>query len=477
MTTVEVPDSWPAGEMLTTAEQDILEAAAAGQLTDLSTGDPEADGVANAANWAAHRNVRAEFLADLLAGDRAADSGRLRSVKLRGARITGPLDLEARRLLCPLQLRDCYFEEPINLNDAQARSIRLRGCCIPGLSADGLRTTGSVELDYGFTARGEVRMLGAHIGGCLSVRQAMLSNEQGRSLTLDAVIVDQNIYGDQNLTVRGEVSMIAAHIGGHLTINGASLTNENATALIADSLTVGLSLDCRALAARGEVRMSGARIGGQLIFDGASLANTDGMALDARMVNVETDVVGSGLFAQGGICMARAQIGGRLDLRKARLTGSALALDLEAATIRTLRVPRERPEGCMDLTNTKVVILDDDESEWPLTLFLRGFAYDTFKTRDINTRARLQWLRRHPGRFTPQLYDQLAAVYRQAGQDGAARRVAIANNGGAGVPSARLAGSGMSPSDTATGPGRLLYGSRSLPSQVRWCSAAPTQLT
>lgn len=377
MTTVEVPGSSPAGEDLSAAEQDVLAAVATGKLVDLSTGDPEVDSVANAANWTAHRDVRAEFLTDLLAGDRIAGSGRLRSVKLRGARITGSFDLEAGKLLCPLQLRDCYFEEPINLNDAETRSIRLRGCCVPALRADGLRTTGSVELDYGFTARGEVRMMGAHIGG-------------------------------------------------QFTINGASLTNENGKALVADSLTAGLGMDCRALAARGEVRMIGARIGGQLIFDGASLANKDGLALDARMVNVETDVSCNGFSALGGICMARAQIGGRLDLRRARLTGSALALDLEAATIRTLRVPRERPDGCMDLTNAKVVVLDDDESEWPFTLFLRGFTYDTFKTRDINTGARLHWLLRYPGRFTPQLYDKLAAVYRQAGQDGAARRVAIA---------------------------------------------------
>jgi hypothetical protein len=572
MTTVQNRDSPPTGEDLNAAELALLAAAATGKLADLTTGDPNVDSLANVASWAAHRDVSAEFLADMLTGDRTIDSGRLRVVKLRGARITGLLDLEGRKLLCPLQLRDCHFEEPINLNDAEACSIQLRGCHVPAFNADSLRTAGSVALDYGFTARGEVRMTGARIGGHLSLRQATLTNEKGKALTLDALTVDQNMYADESFTARGEVSMIAAHIGGQFSLNDASLTCENGEALSAHKLTVGVGMYCRALVAHGEVNMIGAhvggtldltratlanqngealtadnltvdgpvyfralvthgevrlpgahiggqfdlsgaslenrngraltadgliidnsmhcrdgftahgeirllgvqigwqldlsgasldnengralsagmltvnegmyflkvtvrgevnlvraQIGGQLVFDGASLANEAGMTLDARMLNVDTDVAFNKFSAHGGICMVRAQIGGQLDLRGARLTNSALALDLEAASARILCLPRERPEGGINLTNAKVVVLDDDPTGWPPIVFLRGFACDTFKSRDINTRTRLQWLRRHPGRFTPQLYDQLAAVYRQAGEEGAARKVAIAN--------------------------------------------------
>jgi hypothetical protein len=89
-------------------------------------------------------------------------------------------------------------------------------------------------------------------------------------------------------------------------------------------------------------------------------------------------------------------------------------------------MPEKPPDGRIDLTNAKVGVFDDHQEGWPSTLWLRGFVYDTFKNEDISTRARLQWLKRNPGRFSPQLYDQLAATYSRAGDDTAARKVAIA---------------------------------------------------
>ena len=62
--------------------------------------------------------VRAGLLIDLLTGQRTPEDGRLRAVKLRGARITGELDLEAVELVCPLSLADCHFERPVNLRRA-----------------------------------------------------------------------------------------------------------------------------------------------------------------------------------------------------------------------------------------------------------------------------------------------------------------------------------------------------------------------
>jgi hypothetical protein len=45
--------------------------------------------------------------------------------------------------------------------------VRLPGCRAPGLDGEQLRIQGNLELNKGFTAEGEVRLLGAHIGGQL----------------------------------------------------------------------------------------------------------------------------------------------------------------------------------------------------------------------------------------------------------------------------------------------------------------------
>lgn len=74
--------------------------------------------------------------------------------------------------------------------------------------------------------------------------------------------------------------------------------------------------------------------------------------------------------------------------------------------------------------------MTDFESRWPVPLNLDGFVYDRLASNgDTAVRTRLRWLRLNesgPFPFTPQVYDQLSDVYRRAGDDGAARKVAIA---------------------------------------------------
>src|SRR5689334_11285659 len=114
-------------------ERRLVEAARTGAMVDLCTGEPDVDAVSNALAWDANRVVRAEFVVGLLTGDDSSRDGPPRAVKLRGARVTGHLDLEAAFLLCPLFLQDCYLEEVIDLCEAQASALRLRGCCVPGI--------------------------------------------------------------------------------------------------------------------------------------------------------------------------------------------------------------------------------------------------------------------------------------------------------------------------------------------------------
>jgi hypothetical protein len=179
---------------------------------------------------------------------------------------------------------DCWFEQPVHLAEATGSSLGLLGCHLPGLAADGLTLRRHLVLDQGFTAHGEVGLLGARIGGFLNLSGASLTNPNGRALHLQ------------------------------------------------------------------------------------------------------------------------------------ELQAAALFLRNLAA-----------PPGLVDLTHAQVGVLLDDEASWPKQQYLDGFTYDAlFEGPQVSVRQRLGWLRRDPRGYSPQPYEQLAAVYRRAGREQDARLVAIA---------------------------------------------------
>jgi hypothetical protein len=410
-------------------EAELREAIRTGQLVDLRTGDPVADDPAHGAGWDAQRTVAAVLLAELLTS--AEGPRRPRALRLAGARVVGQLDLEATALVCPLLLHGCWFAEPVNLAEARAPAIRLPGCHLPGLSADQLTTSGNLELDEGFTATGEVGLLGAHIGGQLILSGAGLSNPGGPALAADQLTVGQDLFCRNGFSARGEVRLLGAHIGGQLSLRGASLSNPDGLALNADQLTVDQGVHCsEGFKADGEVRLPGAHIRGQLAFHGATLHNPDGFALVADKLTVDHDVFfQEGFSATGEVRLVGAHIGGQLNFRGATLTnldGRALnAQELRAGPLilSDLTKPPER----VDLTHAKVGTLGDAPASWPTQSILDGFVYDAlYENRLVSARERLGWLARNPQGYTPQPYEQLAAVYRRAGRDHDARTVAIA---------------------------------------------------
>jgi hypothetical protein len=398
-------------------EQQVVAAAGTGKLVDLRAG--------------AARTVRAELLAELLVAARTPPGGgRLRAVRLRGARITGQLDLEAATLGCPLLLWDCHLEQPINLKEARAPAVRLPGCHLPGLAADQLETRGNLELNSEFTATGEVGLVGAHIGGDLRLSSASLTNHNGPALFADGLTVDQAMFCRDGFTATGEVRLVGAHIGGSLEFDGAGLTNPDGRALFADGLTVEQSMYCRdGFTATGEVNLLGAHIGAQLGFGGASLTNHNGPALFADRLTVDQSMhCGKGFTATGEVRLLGAKIGGQLSFKGATLANPGrVALNLqEVRTTALLLLPRKRPDGIVDLTAAKVGSFHDDQASWPARLRLRAFVYDTLENDRVGVRDRLGWLRRHQDGYTPQPYEQLAAAYRRDGRDEAARRVLVA---------------------------------------------------
>jgi hypothetical protein len=378
-------------------EQALLDHAVAGTRLDLA-GDGRVDHE-SMNEWGPARTVRAAVLRQLLVEPQRPVHSK--GVRLRGARISGRLDLESATVRCPLLLEDCYLDGPesVVLDYATVHLIVLSRCrVVGGLTADLLVVTKGLDLG-GSAFEGVVRLLGAEITGQLSFRGAKLTGTdvEGNALVGDGMKVGSNVLLDQGFSAAGAVRLPNAEITGPLSCSGAKLTgiDDYGNALVGDLMRVSGSvfLD-KGFSAAGAVSVAGAAIGGSLSLDGAELAKP--IAVQASGV----------------------RIGGQLAW-----------------------APRWPVQGLVDLERAAMHRLDDDwslpDAHWPPAgqLRLAGFTYDGLGgEHKASWRQRLDWIRRShttatattPTAFAAQPYEQLAQVYRQAGQETEARQVAIA---------------------------------------------------
>src|SRR5205807_531883 len=196
------------------------------------------------------------------------------------------------------------------------------------------------------------------------------SNPNGVALNADGLTVDGGMFCRKGFSATGEVRLPGAHIGGQLDCTDGHFSNSGGSALTADKLTVNGDLFCgEKFSATGEVRLVGAHIGGQLDCTGGHFSNPDGSALN--------------------------------------LWGATVAgpLRMESAVL----------QGILDLTAVKTSSYHDNRASWPQTLRLDGFVYDAIEGASV--KERLEWLRRNEKGYSPQIYEQLAAVYRRTGHE------------------------------------------------------------
>ncbi len=284
---------------LTEPERSVCQAAASGTLIDLRSRGQDPRLQAPGANCDGGGTIRAELLRDLLTGaNPRSGTATVQAIKLRGARISGVLDLEAAKLICPLLLQSCYFEYPVNLTEAQAPVVRFRGCHLPRLVAAQLETRGDLELAYGCEVS-QVSLRGAHIGGALNLDGATLNNPGYVALDGYGLTVGQWMSCGSGFTANGQLFLINARIGGSLSFTGAELHNPNDWVLDAQGATVGYALflgssldDSGGFTAHGGIRLVGMHVNGFVCCWDATFNNPGGLALAALGLTVKEDLEG-----------------------------------------------------------------------------------------------------------------------------------------------------------------------------------------
>ncbi len=247
--------------------------------------------------------------------------------------------------------------------------------------ANRINVKGSVFLRNGFSAEGQVYLIGAQIGGKLDCEAGTFKNPPqkdaeghvvaaaGMALDADGIKVQDDIFLRNGFSAEGEVRLIGAQIGGELDCYAGTFKNPP-----------------------------------QKDAEGHAVDGT-GEALVANRINVKGSVfLRNGFSAEGQVCLIGAQIGGNLFWLGVRNTRGVT----------------------LDLRDASVGAVADDGESWPDpgSLFLDGFNYDRISAGPIDVEPRLKWLALQPKKpFKPQPYRRLAKVLRESGDNRGARRV------------------------------------------------------
>jgi len=295
---------------LTPAEKEVLEKAPIGQEADFRVGDKEKDDPAKAHEWGPSRTIRAEFLYWLCTDEKATKLVHAKGINISGVKIHETLDFECAHLRRRLGLFYSAIPEGIQLMDATTRTLAFSGSHTGAISADRLKTEGSVFLK-GAHAKGEVRLPGASIIGDLVCVDAVFENPKGDAFNAEGASVKGDAFLE-GIKSRGEVRLLGANIDGQLSCKGAQFENPDGKAFSADRLSVKGNIFLDEIKAKGEVRLLGASIDGLLSCKGAEFENPDGNAFSADGASVKGDAFLDGIKSRGEVRLLGANIDGQL---------------------------------------------------------------------------------------------------------------------------------------------------------------------
>jgi hypothetical protein len=323
--------------------------------------------------------------------------------------------------------------------------IRGELCCTKGtfsnpsglaLNAERIEAD-DVYLDRGFSARGQVRFTGAQVKRQLNATGGDFHNEHAGEYALDAdgLVCSGEVYLNEGFHALGPVSLTGAAITGQLNCTGGSFDNRDGFALFADGLTTpGTVYLDKGFKAIGEVRFARATVGRQLVCTDGTFDNQHDIALDLTGVVCPGDILlnstgsdGRNFRATGKILIQDARITRDLDVTNARLHGDegldASGMHVGGRLTWMLDLP---PEGRINLSHAQISRLNDSAGSWPEKRYtLTGMTYQTVGDQ-LTLELRKTWLRQTDV-YSPDAYNQLAKVYRQAGLEADAQEVLIAS--------------------------------------------------
>jgi hypothetical protein len=258
------------------------------------------------------RLVRAWDLRDVCI--ECGDDADPRGLQLANVEVTGELDFAGIVTGFPISFDNCIFDKVPKFEGARLFSLKLTGCCLPGLRANGLTLHRDLELS------------GSHFKGAHDTETSM-------SRWAAVWLCDANIGGRLHCV--------------NTKIDSLSAGGDPYCSIYADRIRVGGPVRLiHEFIAIGQIRLIGAKIAGSLDLTGAEVRASQGQAIDLE----DADIEGSVFIVEHAAQMSddgktviperRPDISGRIDLGSARIASRFL---IRKALITGL--PAELQEG------------------------------------------------------------------------------------------------------------------------------------
>lgn len=169
-----------------------------------------------------HANtVRASIIGFFVSGGSKKHPIRGNIIRLQGAWVPDVLDLGHTFSPYTLALQNCHFAAPIGVAHSEFPFLQLDGSLLAGgLQGDGMRITGHLFMEKGFSAESDVCLADANIGGCLFCGGGKFKKKKYQdaraAISADRITVGGNMSLDNGFFAEGEVRIPAAKIGSDL---------------------------------------------------------------------------------------------------------------------------------------------------------------------------------------------------------------------------------------------------------------------
>ncbi len=262
--------------------------------------------------------VRGSALRHLLIAAPSSRPGCQARLRLRGAHVTGELDLAEVTVTGSIRLDRCRFDDVPRLDNAHLdAAFQLISCTMPGLSMVGARVTLECEVTA-CTVTGTVDLRSLTAGNWLSLKDTAVRPAPGEA-AIDAQSVDvgEDLLAP-GLVCTGPVFLNSARIQDALAFRGTCIGGD-AGCLQAPALTVGggLYLDS-GFSGSGQINLYGASIGGSVNMSDCQL-DGPGPGAGAYTLNLACAEIGGDLQAERGL-----EVRGPIDLRDTAVRGSVV---------------------------------------------------------------------------------------------------------------------------------------------------------
>ena len=130
-------------------------------------------------------------------------------------RVDGDLVLSFATVRPPLILWNCHVSACPNFLQTTFPFLTLSGSRLEyGLIGDRMRVDAGLFCRDGFTAKGDVRLLGAQIGGDADFSKATLDNPGSNALSADRIRITGSLFCSNGFVTRGNVILPLAKIDG-----------------------------------------------------------------------------------------------------------------------------------------------------------------------------------------------------------------------------------------------------------------------